>query len=367
MQSWDLPGLTGSHGIILFLHHGKVAPVEPQSPDGEDVSVRCVGDCAGSVEDSRAALLGPVPGGQLPLHEPGDPALQSLQRILGNRLRHSMVLLPDQDSPRRGSIDLNLHQGMHEPEACPSRLHDARALHAIPAGAIPRVRFIAAAEVGLPPATVLALMAQNELHRLNDRPARARLSAGHQSFDAEPRAVGEAHAPAAVPASVPALDTLQKRTPPLNAKRNLLRAVVRELLSEVDESSHGRRAAFHVAVVDHDVSEGLARVQPFVPAIAPIVLVRRPPSIVILVAEKHIHGVVHPLEVDGVLPHGLDALEGAQGQHTLQALAGAVADRPPVRRCAKGPAPLADVAVPILVVVLVDLDLSVVQEHPHLP
>lgn len=120
--------------------------------------------------------------------------------------------------------------------------------------------------------------------------------------------------------------------------------MVGEGLGEGIDRAERRHAALHVGVVNHNVAEHLGGVEPFIPAVAPIVLVGGEAAVHILQGEDDVHGVEDALFADdGALV--LDAGHVPHAQHGLEALRRAVGDRPAVGAGAEGPAALAHVAV----------------------
>jgi hypothetical protein len=81
-------------------------------------------------------------------------------------------------------------------------------------------------------------------------------------------------------------------------------------------------------VVDHDISEDFTRIETFVPAESPIVLVSRKAPIFVLVRQENFDGILQPLLTNGLESSFLDTirydLRFSQGKDTLQALASAI-------------------------------------------
>lgn len=66
------------------------------------------------------------------------------------------------------------------------------------------------------------------------------------------------------------------------------------------EGCNASAAAFHVAVVDHDVSKYFGRIEQLVPSVTPVVLVGRPASVTILIGQDHIAGILQTLVADAI-------------------------------------------------------------------
>mmetsp|Transcript_9676 Transcript_9676/g.30642 ORF Transcript_9676/g.30642 Transcript_9676/m.30642 type:complete len:321 (+) Transcript_9676:203-1165(+) len=294
--------------------------VSSERPDGEDVAVLRVRNAASAVEDAGDALLVPVAGVALLRDEVLDAALD------------------------RGAIG---RAGRHQREQCPRGVDDARAAVAPALRAVLRVSLVVARGEVLAPAAVRVLLGEEEMARTAERVGVLGLSREHEALDAKPRAVGEAAAPRAVPRAVLALDRLDEASAGRDRLLHLARAVRRVGLVEGVDGRERRHRALDVRVVDHDVAKDLRRVEPLVPAVAAVVLVRRKPAVDVLQREDHVHRFEEALVGDDRAALA-DALQVAHREHGLEPLRRAVGDGPAVRRAREGPAALRHVPVEAL-------------------
>lgn len=182
-----------------------------------------------------------------------------------------------------------------------------------------RVHLILARQIRLPPAAVRPLPPHEKrgdpplrVARVHRQPQRA------QRLCAEPAAVREAHRPAAVPRAVRPLRALHPR--PATAQRggDLALAVARHTRAERRQRCDACGRALDVGVVDHDVAEGLGRVEELDRGEGPLQLVRRPAAVGVLVGEDDVDG-----GTEGGLREGLadgGRRERCKRQRRLEAL-----------------------------------------------
>ena len=173
-----------------------------------------------------------------------------------------------------------------------------------------------------------------------------------ESAHAEPRAIGEAHAPRSFPASIGTLAFAQETLAAVDSRRNLsLKAITALALRAGGQSSPPERqtvkrscGALGIRVIDHDVAEHMRRVEQLQPTPAPLSFIGGPAAVAILPAEQQLDGIE-----DAILGKRRQA-RILQHQRSGQTFGGAVSDRPAVRAIGKWPAATARVPVVALVV-----------------
>jgi len=219
-------------GINLSLQVGALGP-EAQGPQWEVVAVVVIADEAAFIEDTHHHLPGPASVGLLPLNEEA-----------GGVVHGGPILALAQHKPHEGPGGLG-----HMPFF---------ALHPAP---------LACRTKMLRPASVFALFGEEEGDGALDGGVVGGKACGEEAQDGEPGAIGEAHGPTALEASVGALLALDEGGAFAQGLSNAF--VGAEVLLCFGQTLEAGGGTFHIAMVHHNFAENLGGVEGLIPISPP--------------------------------------------------------------------------------------------------
>mmetsp|Transcript_38157 Transcript_38157/g.56797 ORF Transcript_38157/g.56797 Transcript_38157/m.56797 type:complete len:215 (-) Transcript_38157:804-1448(-) len=195
-------------------------------------------------------------------------------------------------------------------------------------------------------------MRQQEFTTLQNLWTIVRIASLYKSFDTKPASVAETTCPRSIPRTVLTLDALQKILALVDGMKNFLTSMIRKHFMKLVQSCQAGHTAFHVRIVNHDISKHFRWIELFVPAKATIVFVRSPTAIFVLKRQHNVDRLFEPIVGKtfqlSSFYRRLNVLIAQQTQSPFEAFSGTITNGPTVRTSTEGPSSFTDMTIVLL-------------------